>query len=93
MNIDYENTLLVRGNTMKNITTNFRKWIGGNRANDREISFFEVKDLYEAAYAEKAKARPHLKRFKELLAKATAADAIYRAQLAAQDALKYGRAA
>ena len=72
---------------------NFRAWLRGKPANDREISFFEVKDLYEAAYAEKAKARTHLKRFRALLAKAKQLDAVYRAQIAAQDALKHGRVA
>ena len=47
------------------------------------ISFFEVKELYNAAYEEKAAARNALRRFKRIEAKAKAMDLAYRAQLAA----------
>jgi len=58
-----------------------------------EISFFDVKELYEAAYAEKAKARVNLKRFQALMVKATQLDEAYRAQLRLAQTQKYGRAA
>jgi hypothetical protein len=61
--------------------------------NGAEISFFDVKELYEAAYAEKARARVNLKRFKALMEKATRLDEAYRAQLGLNQAQKYGRAA
>lgn len=49
--------------------------------NVQEISFFDVKELYEAAYAEKAKIRVNLKKFQKLMEKATQMDEAYRAQL------------
>lgn len=61
--------------------------------NNAEISFFDVKELYEAAYAEKAQARVSLKRFKALLSKAEQLDEAYRAQLGLAQATRYGRAA
>lgn len=56
----------------------------GAQANENEISFFDVKELYDAAYAEKASARASLSRFKALMAQAEALEAGYRAQLAAR---------
>lgn len=55
-----------------------------------EISLFDVKELYDAAYEEKAKARVNLKRFKALMAKAAQLDEAYRAQLSVDQAEKYG---
>ena len=49
--------------------------------NRGEITFFDVKALYDAAYAEKAQGRANVKRFKKLMAKATLMDIAYRAQL------------
>ncbi|MEM8832987.1 MAG: hypothetical protein AAGB32_00455 [Pseudomonadota bacterium] len=49
--------------------------------NSPEISVFDVKELYDAAYAEKAKARVNLKKFRVLIEKAEQMDALYRAQL------------
>ncbi len=49
--------------------------------NKDEISYFDVKELYEAAYAEKAKTRVSLKRFKALMNKARQLDNAYRVQL------------
>ncbi|NQZ14680.1 MAG: hypothetical protein HRT94_07650 [Alphaproteobacteria bacterium] len=57
--------------------------------NHAEISFFDVKEVYEAAYAEKEKARVNIKRFKQLMAKATLMDMAYRAQLTNARAYKY----
>lgn len=48
---------------------------------DREISFMEVKALYDAAFAEKEKAKVNLVRFKHLMRKATEMDKAYRLQL------------
>jgi hypothetical protein len=56
----------------------------GTQANENDISFFDVKELYDAAYAEKAAARTSLSRFKALMAQAEALDTAYRAQLAAR---------
>ena len=64
-----------------------------NAKNDDEVSFVDVKALYDEAYEEKARAKVNLKRFKVLLAKAQKLDEIYRAQLAQQKTFKYGRAA
>lgn len=58
-----------------------------------EISFVDVKELYDAAFAEKAKARVNLKRFKTLMAKAEEMDAAYRAQLGLFQATRYEEAA
>lgn len=61
--------------------------------NAQEISFFDVKELYEAAYEEKAKIRVNLKKFQKLMEKATQMDEAYRAQLINAKAIKYGEAA
>ena len=68
-----------------------RKWTGND--NYQEISFFDVKELYDAAYDEKAKARVNLKKFKALIQKAEKLDAIYRAQLEMAQISKNRRAA
>ena len=49
--------------------------------NQGEISLFDVKELYDAAYAEKAKIRINLKAFQVLLAQAETLEVAYRAQL------------
>lgn len=61
--------------------------------NSGEISLFDVKELYDAAYEEKAKARVNLKRFKGLMNKAMKLDETYRAQLGLAQTTKYGRVA
>jgi hypothetical protein len=61
--------------------------------NQGEISLFDVKELYDAAFAEKAKARVSLKRFKALMVKAEQMDAAYRAQLSLFQATRYEEAA
>ena len=57
--------------------------------NQGEISLFDVKELYDAAFAEKAKARVSLKRFKALMAKAEQMDVAYRTQLGLFQATRY----
>lgn len=57
-----------------------------------EISIFDVKLYYDAAYEEKAQARVNLARFRRLLAHAEALEAQYRAQLP-RPALSAGRVA
>ncbi len=64
-----------------------------NNDNGQEISLFDVKQLYDDAYEEKAKARVSLKRFKALMVQAIKLDTAYRAQLGLAQAKKYGRAA
>ena len=64
-----------------------------NNDNGQEISLFDVKELYDAAYAEKAKARVNLKKFKNLIEKAEKLDALYRDQLMTAQPFQYGRAA
>ena len=62
-----------------------KKWYKAKTQNQNqgsEISFVDVKELYDAAYAEKAKARVNLKRFKALMSSAERLDALYRAQIA-----------
>ena len=61
--------------------------------NQCEISLFDVKELYDAAYAEKAKARVNLKKFKNLIEKAEKLDALYREQLLNTQPFQYGRVA
>lgn len=62
-------------------------------ANDGEISFFDVKELYDAAYAEKAKDRVDLKKFQSLMSRAMRLDQAYRLQLATDKIVKHARAA
>ena len=78
---------------LKKIGQRAIKVLAPKNDNMQEISLFDVKELYDAAYEEKTKARVSLKRFKALMAKATKLDAAYRAQLTANQAIKYGRAA
>jgi hypothetical protein len=58
-----------------------------------EISFVDVKELYDTAYAEKTKARVNLKKFKSLLEKAEKMDLAYRTQLGLFQITKYEGAA
>ncbi len=58
-----------------------------------EISFVDVKELYDAAFAEKAKARVNLKKFKTLMEKAETLDVLYREQLMRVEPFQYGKAA
>lgn len=53
-----------------------------NNNKKEEISFVDVKELYDAAFAEKSKARVNLKRFKALMSNAERLDALYRYQIA-----------
>lgn len=64
-----------------------------NNDNDQEISIFDVKELYDAAYAEKAKAKVNLKKFKVLMEKAEKMDFAYRAQLVMIQETRYAEAA
>ncbi len=80
-------------NSIKCVGQRFVAWFAGAQANQNEISLFDVKALYDAAYDEKAKARACLKTFKALLEQAEALDLAYRAQLAADNARLYGKAA
>lgn len=65
-------------------------WTAG-QANENEISFFDVKRLYDAAYEEKAKARACLATFKTLMAQAETLDLAYRAQLVAMQEARLSR--
>lgn len=56
------------------------KYIAKND-NHGDISFVDVKAIYDEAYAEKAKARVNLKKFQSLIKKAEKMDMAYRAQL------------
>jgi hypothetical protein len=74
---------------------NFKKWYKTkvNNDNTQEISLFDVKELYDAAYEEKAKARVNLKRFKALINKAEQMDVAYRVQLGLLQVSRYEEAA
>lgn len=61
-------------------------------ANENEISLFDVKALYEAAYAEKFQAKASLRRFRSLLARAEKLDGAYRKQLAVGIQRLHGKA-
>lgn len=94
--LNYYEKQNVRGNTMFGLKRLGKKTIKVLRAkndNNAEISFFDVKEMYEAAYAEKKKARVNIKRFKKLMAKATLMDMAYRSQLTKAQPFQYGRAA
>ncbi len=80
-------------NSIKCVGQRFAAWFSGAGANENLISLFDVKELYDAAYDEKAKARACLKTFKTLLEQAEALDLAYRAQLKAEQTRLYGRAA
>ena len=47
----------------------------------KEITFFEVKELYNLAYEQKAQARNALRQYRRIEARAKAMDNAYRAQL------------
>ena len=64
-----------------------------NNDNQGDISFVDVKELYDTAYAEKAKARANLRRFKALMSKAVQLDEAYRVQLGLVVQARYGEAA
>lgn len=80
-------------NSIKCVGQRFIALFKGHEANQNSISLFDVKELYDAAYDEKAKARACLKTFKTLLEKAEMLDAAYRAQLQAEQIRLYGKAA
>lgn len=79
--------------TIKTAGQRFFAFLYGDEANQNEISFFDVKALYDSAYDEKAKARACMKTFKTLLEQAEILDLAYRAQLAERQARLYGKAA
>ena len=62
-------------------------------SNNNEISIFDVKQLYDAAFEEQAKLVCNFERFTTLMAKALKLDEQYRAQLADTPAFSYGRQA
>jgi hypothetical protein len=66
---------------LKKIGNKAIKVLRAKNDNNGEISLFDVKELYDAAFAEKDKARVNLKKFKALMAKAEQLDVLYRAQL------------
>lgn len=57
--------------------------------NREVISLFDVKELYDAAYAEKDKARGNLKEFTRLLARAAKLEEAYREQEAMAEMNKF----
>ncbi len=86
-----EKEIIVLG--IKKIGSKAIKVLRAKNDNQGEISFVDVKELYDAAYAEKEKARVNLKRFKALLSKSTKMDVAYREQLIQAKSLQYGRVA
>ncbi len=58
-----------------------------------DISYVDVKTLYDAAYAELDKIGGHILTFQALLSKAETLDHAYRTQLAHYSQYRYGRAA
>ncbi len=59
----------------------------------REISFFDVKELYEIAYAEKGTIGKTSPRFELLMKRAEKLDAAYRTQLSLDTVTRYQEAA
>ena len=62
-------------------------------SNNNQISIFDVKELYDAAYEEQHRLICNFERFTTLMAKALKLDEQYRAQLADTPAFAYVRAA
>ena len=79
-------------NSIKCVGQRFIALFAGHEANQNEISIFDVKALYDAAYEAKDKARANLKEFKTVLEQAEALDLAYRAQLQAEQVRLYGKA-
>lgn len=61
--------------------------------NQSEISFFDVKDLYERAYAYKAENATDVARFHLLMAKAQKMDNAYRNQLELKQSVRFSQKA
>jgi hypothetical protein len=78
---------------VERVEDNTVKPLKAKNDNMSEISFFDVKELYDAAYAEKAKARVHLHKFNVLMAQAVAMEAAYLEQLKTIKPFKYREAA
>ncbi len=51
------------------------------KSSNKDISFFDVKELYNQAYEQKARARNALRQYKKIEARAKALDEAYRTQL------------
>lgn len=75
----------------KNMKGGRKPWANMMAQNDnaKDISFFDVKDLYDRAYEERAKAIEALRAAQKLMAQAQGMDAAYRAQLKVKT--PYGR--
>lgn len=68
---------------MKTLRGTMAKWMEKliKNKSKQEISFFDVKVLYNEAYEHKARARNALRQFKQMEARAKAMDEAYRTQL------------
>ena len=68
---------------MKTLRGTMVKWMAKltKSKSKQEISFFDVKVLYNEAYEHKARARTALRQFKQMEARAKAMDEAYRTQL------------
>jgi len=77
---------------IKHLGRHFLSLVVDQGANQNGISLFDVKELYDAAYEEKGKARACLLTFRTLLDKAEALDAAYRAQIATDRSRLYRKA-
>jgi hypothetical protein len=75
------NLQLAGGTTDKNIAP--------ENDNNGEISFFDVKDLYEKAYAFKVNNSADASEFSLLMARARQMDEAYRAQLTQKQVIRY----
>ncbi len=58
--------------------------------NQSEISLLDIKELYDRAYGEKAKAKRLIKTYKSLLGQAEKLDKAYRVQIKQGNPKKYG---
>lgn len=80
--------------TIKNLKKRMWALVTPAQANENEISFFDVKELYDAAFAEKDKEGANAQRVAAMMTQAETLDAAYRAQLAAARPQQvYGKAA
>lgn len=78
---------------LKRIGNKAIKVLRAKNDNQGKISFVDVKELYDAAFAEKDKARANIKRFTALMSKAEHLDYLYRASLAKAQPFQYRKAA
>lgn len=77
---------------LKQAKSQFIKLFQTDISNQNRINLLDVKALYDAAYAEKDKARTSIKKFNARLQQAQTLDTLYRAQIESDLAGLYRKA-